>query len=273
LFKSRIAVDFDILVHGNRECNYLIPNLKENIGFEIYINGIYEQETIDFILTRLSGTGGVFLDIGANIGAITIPVCKQLENLQVICVEAAPWVSKYLKHNIQLNELKNVQVLDNAISDRDGDSVMFYSPHEKFGKGSMAPVFTEEGTTVKTTTIDAIALSLNARVRLIKIDVEGFEYKAFCGGAEVLKNKDAPDILFEFVDWAEELAGMNPGSAQQLLLSYGYSLFIMQNKKLRKTTKPETKGSFMFFATKEEQFKRKVKVFAVSQGLIKKIFY
>ena len=232
----------------------MIPNLKENIGFEIYINGIYEQETIDFILTRLSGTDGVFLDIGANIGAITIPVCKQLENLQVICVEAAPWVSKYLKHNIQLNELKNVQVLDNAISDRDGDSVMFYSPHEKFGKGSMAPVFTEEGTTVKTTTIDAIALSLNARVRLIKIDVEGFEYKAFCGGAEVLKNKDAPDILFEFVDWAEELAGEKIGSSQGVLMDYGYDLYtFLKGKIVERLSHPLLKGGHLIFATKNKQ--------------------
>jgi len=77
LLGSKILQKTDLTVKGKFGCTYILRNIQETIGFEIYINGIYEQETIDFILSRLTGTDGVFLDIGANIGAITIPVCKR----------------------------------------------------------------------------------------------------------------------------------------------------------------------------------------------------
>ena len=71
VFKREIAEKKDFWISGKFGCEYLVPNIKENVGFEIFINGIYEQDTSDFIISRLP-SNGVFLDLGANIGAITL---------------------------------------------------------------------------------------------------------------------------------------------------------------------------------------------------------
>lgn len=240
-----------IKVDNTDGISYFLPNTIENISFEILVNGSYEPETIDFILSKLPPGAGM-LDIGANIGAISIPVAKKRPDIQVINIEASARIFGFLLKNIELNNLKNCFALNKAVSDSDGELVNFFSPEDKFGKGSMAPVFTKIGQSVKTITIDRLCKQYPSRnIQFIKMDIEGFEYFAFKGGENLLCKEDAPDILFEFVDWAEEHAGLLAGKAQQLLLEYGYKLYSINRRKVVLMNKPQDKGSAMIFATKK----------------------
>ena len=63
LLRKKIASGEGLTVTGKWGCVYNLPNVQENIGFEILINGIYEEETINFICKRIK-PGGVFLDVG-----------------------------------------------------------------------------------------------------------------------------------------------------------------------------------------------------------------
>jgi len=254
LFLSRlINSGREISANGKYKCLYVLPNAKETIGFEILINGIYEEKAIDFIAGHLK-SGQVFLDIGANIGAITVPVCKRRPDVKAICLEAAPWIFSYLEQNIRNNKLNQVSLINKAISDEGNKEVSFFSPHDKFGKGSLAPVFTSEGVEVETVTLDELAHSFSdqGKIGLIKIDVEGFESLAFKGGAALLGHQDSPDILFEFVYWAEQLAlDGNIGRAQKLLMDYGYGVFLFDEGRIgRRIVEPLTEGSCMLFASK-----------------------
>jgi len=240
ILKDRLNAAVDIVISDQGRCRFKLPNVKE---------------TMNFISNRLK-TGGVFLDIGANIGAITIPVCKNRTDIKAIAIEAAPWIFSYLEENVKKNELTNVTLVNKAISDKGQMKVEFYSPREKFGKGSMAPVFTGEGVPVDTVTLDEISNSLDGNeIGMIKIDVEGFEYFAFLGGKELLQKQHAPDILFEFVDWAEERAGIERGAAQRILIEYGYTIYCFEDSLAsRIITELVTNGTHMFLATKESPF-------------------
>jgi len=254
IFKTRIATSSDLVIEGKYNCRYLVPNIKENIGFELFVDGIYEQETIELILKKLP-VNAVFLDIGANIGAISVPVCKRRNDINAIGVEASKKVYGYLKKNIANNGIKNCLLINKAVSDADGQIVNFFSPDDLYGKGSMAAVFTSNSEDIETITIDTLFdIHKLTVVDLIKIDVEGFEYFAFKGGEKLLMSKNAPDILFEFVDWAEALTKTcKPGDAQELLLKYGYSLWEFgTNNKLKQIDSPVTKGSFMIWASKRK---------------------
>lgn len=252
LFKSYIATKRDVFTNGAKGCKFKIPTLKENVGFEIFINGIYESDTIDFIVGRIE-KGKVLLDLGANIGAISIPVCKRRTDISIICVEAAPWLFEYLKYNIEANGMNHVTLINKALSNVTGNAVQFYSPRDKFGKGSLAPVFTNEGVVVETITVETILKDIKTEdIGFIKIDIEGFEYYAFLGGAEILKRQDAPDILFEFGSWAEDLApGIKAGAAQELLVSFGYQIYKFANGKVGEKVTSVNEASSMLFATKK----------------------
>ena len=253
LLRNKMASGLDLQLTGKYGCAYKIPNIKENVGFELFINGVYEEEIINLIIERLP-VNGVMLDIGANIGAIAIPVCKRRADINAIAIEASPRVYNYLQHNKELNHLQNCILINNAVTDMDNETVNFFSPEEKFGKGSLSSVFTKQSETVETISLDSICKQNNyEEVDVIKIDIEGHEYGAFKGGSELLSKPNAPDILFEFVDWAEDLAkDYKPGDAQQLLLDYGYKLFNLNSRGvLAQIFTPFTKGAAMIMATKK----------------------
>lgn len=251
LFSGRMK-DRDFSVAGKYGCEYLIPNIIENIGFEIFINGIYEQRTFDFIVNNLP-ENGVFLDLGANIGAITIPIEVRRKDIKIICVEAAPWIYEYLVKNLTRNQASGVRHLNKALYYTDREILNFYSPLDKFGKGSLSPVFSETVIPVTTIKIDTLVKEFSLeKVDLIKIDVEGYEYHVFKGASVLLGNEDAPDIIFEFVDWAEEAAkGAEIGSSQRILLEMGYKIFYFGNQVTEEVAGILTKGFVMLYATKK----------------------
>ncbi len=255
LYGRKLRIAKNISVKGRYGLQYYLPNLRENIAFEIFADGIYEKETSDLIIENLP-LNSVFLDIGANIGSISMPVCIARPDVKVICAEASRNVFTYLKKNIDANRLNNCVLVNKAISDTDNLEVEFFNPDDFFGKGSMALTFSGSSETVKTIRIDTLLAELNIlEIGLIKIDIEGFEYFAFKGAEKTLLQTNAPDILFEFLDSAE-IADRNlkPGDAQILLVKYGYTLYkIGPYNKLTHLSQPMTTGESMIYATKKNE--------------------
>ena len=216
----------DIDIEGYFDCKYILPNIQESVAFELFINGIYELETHNFLLSVMP-RDAIYMDIGANIGSVLIPLCKRRPDIRCFAVEASDWVYKYLVTNIKQNKLEqSVTCINEAMADTAEGYVSFYTNERVFGKGSLSPVFSNEPVQVKRTCFEQLMQQYNlSRVDVIKIDIEGFEYFAFKGGDRLLNSADAPLILFEFVSWAEKHAGIEPGEAQRLLKSWGYSLY------------------------------------------------
>jgi len=251
--RNKISNASDVLVKGKYGCKYYLPNLSEAIAFDVYTNGIYEQETHDFLYGSLP-PNATLLDLGSNIGTVTIPLCKRRPDIKSYCVEAAPWVADYLTKNIEVNQLKNVTIFRRALYMKDDETFKFFSPKDEFGKGSLSPIYTQDGTDVLTITVDTlIQKSGLKKVDFIKIDVEGYEYYAFKGAEKLLKGNDAPPILFEFADWAENLAnGRRAGDAQQFLKECGYNLFIFNDDQtLTPVNGILAEGNYMLFAKKQ----------------------
>ena len=256
LLKNTIKEQKDVVLKGHHNLQYKIPNFVEPVGFDILVDGIHEKQTSDFI-TKQVPLNGVFVDAGANIGSITLPVCRQRSDINVISIEASPRVFSYLDNNIRLNGITNCTPVNKAIDHADGRVVNFYSQHELFGTGSMSAVFTNEPEQVETITIDSLCRQQKvSAIDFIKIDIEGFEYFAFEGAQNTLRSDNAPDILFEFVDWAEKQArGLKPGDAQELLLSFGFDLYEFKNGRPSgsRLQKPIVRqGWVMLYATKRK---------------------
>jgi FkbM family methyltransferase len=254
ILKGKLASEKNIWIKGRYDCEYLLPNLRENISRDIYLNGVYEAETIRF-LAKMIPPNGNFLDLGANIGAITIPLNRRRKDIHTIAVEASPRVYDYLAQNIERNGLGRIQLVNKALYYEDGVELDFYSPEEKFGKGSLSPVFTDRSEKTVTIKVDTLLKELNMRsVDMIKIDVEGYEHQVFKGAPDLLASSTAPDILFEFVDWAEGIAqGKDVGAEQELLLQHGYKIYYFSEKKeaLTATTGIVRSGEHLLFATKK----------------------
>jgi len=252
IFSKLISSSRDIIVTGRENIKYKLPNLKENIGFEIFIDGVYEPGYVKYFCTKIP-LNGIFFDLGANIGSICIPLAKLRPDITIIAVEASPRVFSYLKYNIELNSCKNIFAENLALSSLDNQQLPFYSPEEKFGKGSLSAVFTETAEYVNTITLDTLNHKYRlSKIDVIKIDVEGYERTVFEGGRTLLSLKNAPVILFEFADWAENMAkNTKAGDAQTYLADLGYRLFdFSDSSKLGAEMTPQSVGNLMILATK-----------------------
>lgn len=229
-----------------------LPNLTETLALHLFVNGEYEPYEINFINSYIKQNGSkTFIDIGANIGVFSLDVAKKNPNINVYAVEASPRVFDYLSQNIIQNKLYNIHSTQIALGDQKSQNVNFYSDEMSFGTGSLSPVFTHKSEIINCTTLDRYVKKNNIEiVDLIKIDVEGYENQVFIGAKNILNNKKSPVILFEFVDWAEELAGNKIGEAQKTLLDFGYRLYILKKKELIEIKNCIQRGSATIIAIK-----------------------
>ena len=246
----------DITISGKHGCEYILPNIIENIGFEIYVNGQYEPETINLISSLLPINGN-FIDIGANIGSIVIPICKQRIDINAMAVEASPWIFNYLRSNVEINKITNLKIINNVLLNKDNEILEFFAPKDKFGKGSLISVFTAESEKIISKTLDSLVREFSiSPIDVIKVDVEGYEYFVFKGAEKILKSNKAPYIIFEFVDWAEQIApGTNVGDAQDLLLTLGYKLFAIDKRNKTEITQSIKAGTFNILAVPPNRIK------------------
>ncbi|MGY6520136.1 MAG: FkbM family methyltransferase [Mongoliitalea sp.] len=148
-----------------------------------------------------------FLDIGANIGYYSLLAAKQNPAIQVIAFEPAKGPLHYLRKNVEINSLNNIQIEAMALSEKEG-SITFhevrsrkypYLQYNLAGTGSAAALNKGEAFTVNevpTTTLDQFSESINFPIDLIKMDTEGTEHLILGKGLETLK-KHLPIVICE----------------------------------------------------------------------------
>jgi FkbM family methyltransferase len=209
---------------GNVLC---CPSVEEPIALAIFANGVYEPDTVAAILSRIPG-GGVYLDVGANIGAIALQVARQRPDARVICIEADPGVAAILRRNVAYNALPNVTVAECLAGPCSKEAVRFYTaPIGKFGMGSIGPQFDYPPVFLRQVALDKLLDDMGiGHVDVMKLDVEGSELGVLQGLTRRLAGSKSLKILFEFSDWAEErIEGQVAGAAQTFLHSLGYQTF------------------------------------------------
>ena len=210
--------------HGNP---FVLPNCLEPVGLYLWMDGAYEPEVLEFLEQHVTGDS-VVLDVGANIGAFAVPLARRAR--KVIAIEPSPQVLPFLKRNVELNRLTNVEIVECAASKPGDSEVEFYiPPSDHFGMGSSAPQFHVKPITVQAKSIDQMLAERRvSRVDVIKVDVEGYEAHAFLGAKELLTSPAAPLAVFESAGWPEERAFPGRGGwAQEILMDAGYKLWTL----------------------------------------------
>ena len=231
LFKDNINKNESLEFTAHHNIKYKIPNTFESLGVELLITGIYENKIVRFLNSNIKA-GDTYFDIGANIGALGLPIVKNKPSIKYIGFEASPIVFDFLRENFSINEIKYFELYNKVVHEDDNQAMKFYQ-FEKYGKCSLAPTFTEEYTFVNSISLDTFCIKRKIHtINWIKIDVQGFELFVFKGLKQLLQNKKVENILFEFEPWEEEAAGLEKGAAQNHLLDLGYELFDISGKKI-----------------------------------------
>lgn len=213
---------------------------REHLGLIARGARAYEPQYVS-VLRNLVSAGDTVFDIGANIGFYSVLFSVWVGRRgRVIAYEPDPANVKLLLRNLALNGCQNVIVRPVALSDKSG-SELFSVDRVTRSTGHLGPGATYGGTIFGTGREDLIRVAtsiLDDEVRefgppdLIKMDIEGGEYCALVGGAELLQ-RQRPLIISELNAWSKEHPS-GPGKAVQatrLLRESNYSLWDLDSTK------------------------------------------
>lgn len=166
--------------------------------------------------------GGLFVDIGANIGIYTMSILARSGAASgAIAFEPCAATFRLLGENLSLNHIDNAQCECIALSSADAEILL-----TAYGNGANNFWLRTETSSVpsmrvSTTTLDSYCHTHNLRPTAVKIDVEGHEYEVL-KGAECLLRSTHPALVVEChcASWPE--FGVRPDEVTEFLRDVGY---------------------------------------------------
>ena len=157
---------------------FLINKRDTWIGLSLSTYGEWEEVTIN-LLAEFIEEGDTGVDVGANIGAYTIPLAKLVtETGRVISFEPQRIVSQLLTANVALNELTNVGVFNTAVGNSNTPLEVpdvLYNIDANFGSISLIDDWKSKASTSLVPQVQLDNVFVDECPSLIKIDVEGME--------------------------------------------------------------------------------------------------
>jgi len=184
------------------DINYNV-NLREGIDLGIFL-GIKNENSISNInkITNIDEKK-IIIDIGANVGSVTLPLAKLFKNSLIISIEPTIYAFSKLKSNVSLNPIlkKRINLLNMFVSNKKNKVKEVHSSwsflnNEKKHKVHLGIL---KKTSLKTKKLDQICSKFK-KVDFIKIDVDGHELDVFKSGKKTIM-KYKPYIYFEFAPY------------------------------------------------------------------------
>lgn len=187
-----------------------------------------KKEADFFAFVDLLKHPATILDIGANLGIMTVHLGKKFPAATIHAIEPIPDNLAVLYANIRRYRLKNVEVHELAVGDEEKTVKMVLPVQGKTRMQGLSHVKHESITEwnegdefeVQCTTLDT--LFPQEQVDAIKLDVENFEFFALRGGIEIIQ-RTQPVIYAEL--WDNE----NRVKCFDLLTGLGYTINVVEN--------------------------------------------
>ncbi len=188
------------------------------IGKHLGQKGSWNLEEIKILNEIIRPTDHIYF-LGTHVGTLLVPIAQTCKS--VVGYEANPETFWFLKQNINLNNLTNVQAFNYAVGN-DAKKVVFYQSKVNTGGSKIEPLIQDlsyefdhpEKIEVQMVSLDAHLKSQGLQTPDgIIMDIEGAEYFALKGMAETL-----PNLRFLYMEYVpHHLKNVSATSNQELI--------------------------------------------------------
>lgn len=193
--------------------------IERDTHFTKWVEEAKKLDHDDYVLNIIKphlGDGAI-LDIGANIGTHTYAYSKIIDPSKIIAIEPNSECCECLKRNV-----KNCHILNYAISDKVGEAEFLLD------NCNIGASYFVEGQGTKTYSLDSIknelaSLVKNIKFSFIKMDIEGYEFKAITG-AQLFISENRPKMWLEVNVGALERAKTSEHKLLNLIQSLNYKI-------------------------------------------------
>ncbi len=206
---------------------------KNEVFRALYVAGIYDPN-VAVVINSLLPLKGVFIDVGANMGYLSMIASKTVGELgKVYALEPSKRDFLRLVDNINLNDLKNVYSYQLAVLDADKKLEMNIAGEERSALNTFGKEFGYRGIEklgtemVQAVTIDGFVDTESIeKVDLIKLDIEGSELLALKGARDTIE-KFRPAIILGLNKEAFIANGYNVEDLKKLLQELRYKAYVL----------------------------------------------
>ena len=226
-------------LYATRHGLMLLRQGTDMISNTLINTGQYEHEVVTLCATLAAGyENGYIVDIGANMGTVTVPLAKRYPWYKVRSYEPQRRVFYQLAGNVFVNDLDNVELRMNALGDRKGIidiDVPNYKTDTNIGAWSMdnevrckSPEGKGGGDQEQIHMEMLNDIYFDQPIRVIKIDVEGMELEVLTGGDRLLAEHNYPPLVYEcwqHFDWYQPKAKR----LDDFVRGMGYQTHILKN--------------------------------------------
>ncbi len=194
----------------------LVVDTGDVVGRVLTVSGVWEPHVTDAFRRRLAA-GDICVDIGAHIGYYTLLASKLVgPGGRVYSFEPSPAAYKALEQNLARNRATNVTALDVAAGAGESWGTLYELAAGSSGNSSLSPRLLESphaGTVDEYAAVEVEICAVDTRVpadelgrvRLIKVDVEGYEVEALRGVERILAAGATISVIVELSpEWSLE---------------------------------------------------------------------
>ena len=212
--------------------------LKLNIDnyFQNNIRFGYYEPTVRMLLKQILRPGDTMLDIGGNIGYLTCVAASLIgEKGKVFTFEPNPEAVSLMNQNILLNNLHNVKIMAAAVGEKKEEADLFVCDESAFSTMIKDETIMRQRRTIKVPvmSIDQFLKEegiSSFSIKLVKIDIEGFEYFALKGMSHLLQTGTASFIIENNAPLQLKLGVNFERIANEFFFPFGYSMSWFDSK-------------------------------------------
>jgi FkbM family methyltransferase len=177
-------------------------------------------------LFALIKEGNNFIDIGAHIGQITLEAARIVGDTgKVYSFEPHPKTFAQFDHNVGLNRFNNITKCNFGLGDEVGKFYVEVIDENNAGMNRISKDNTSNIAVEVKILDDFLATTDLKKIDFVKVDVEGFEYKALKGGEKALR-KWHPILFIELDDVTLKAQNSSPKQLLQFLNDVGYTKIV-----------------------------------------------
>lgn len=226
---------------SDKPFNMAVHSIPDIVSANVIKTGCWEKHILKRVVDHMKTlSSGLFLDVGANIGAFTATVANN--GHEVIAVEPFYMNIPIIQSTVCQQHMEKVHLYKIGVSDTSpGQKMCIWSTNSHINNGNarMTPYF--EGRkdfgqdkqkecmeVIYTYTLDELlfdVFKLNRPIDAMKIDIEGFETRAFRGAKRLLASPFKPrKIWFEYQKQATIESGVPQFELFEVLAAAGYDV-------------------------------------------------
>ena len=210
-------------------------DLDEGIDLSVFLFGTSEKKVLNIIkLLSKKEKNIIIIDIGANIGSVSLLLAQIFQNSKVYAIEPTNYAFEKLSNNLRLNKdlvnkvfLRQLFLANKSKPQKVWSSWNFDKSHEKHQKhlGTLKEI--KPNIYIK---LDEFIKNEGLKhIDFIKLDVDGYELDVLRSGEEFLK-KNKPVIFIEIAPYLYPEFGYNCHDLIKFLEKLNYK-FLEENLK------------------------------------------